>query len=430
MDKKYKFSLSLKLVLFTTVLATITYSTSAFFIYVIYDWLSEFMQVQEFVFTIITFLLGIIWTGILTFVAAGFITKPLHQLEKAASTAAEGHINEEIAITKSDDEIRSLGVAFETMLMNLREMVQNIENNFQDTNGSVTHIKQAVEQASQQAELIQSTIGEISQGAESTSISIQQTAELVEESTQLATQIQTQSQSSQQTSEDMLATVEQGRGIVLSLVDGIQSISKEQEISLEAVERLEGNANKVEDIISVVGDIASQTNLLALNASIEAARAGEQGKGFAVVAEEVRKLADESAKAVQGVSDLIENMQVDVRKVVGQIKEQVAKGHREADKGVHTNAAMDNMSRTINDMAQSVIEITTLVDNQLQLLQKTSAQAQEVSAIAQQTSAGTQQVNASMQQQNEQIHDIDDTAHALAEQADGLKQQINRFRTT
>ena len=94
----------------------------------------------------------------------------------------------------------------------------------------------------------------------------------------------------------------QSKEVVNSLVFGIKQLAEENQQSLKTVKRLEENAKKVEQIIELVGDIAAQTNLLALNASIEAARAGEHGKGFAVVAEEVRLLADESAKAVQGIS--------------------------------------------------------------------------------------------------------------------------------
>ena len=100
---------------------------------------------------------------------------------------------------------------------------------------------------------------------------------------------------------------------------GIETLARNNVQSLQTVKQLEENASQVEQVIQLVGEVAAQTNLLALNASIEAARAGEHGKGFAVVADEVRLLADESAKAVQGISTLIQNIQQGVKNVVQQI---------------------------------------------------------------------------------------------------------------
>lgn len=132
-----------------------------------------------------------------------------------------------------------------------------------------------------------------------------------------------------------------------SLISGIEKLAVGNQKSLETVKILEENAVKVEQIIQLVGDIATQTNLLALNASIEAARAGEHGKGFAVVAEEVRKLADESAKAVQGISELIKNIQEEVRNVVSQISNQVESANQEAQKGTETHAVIEEMTQTV-----------------------------------------------------------------------------------
>src|SRR3546814_3040503 len=75
--------------------------------------------------------------------------------------------------------------------------------------------------------------------------------------------------------------------------------------AVAAMQQIEGSAQKIVDIVSLIDEIAFQTNLLALNASVEAARAGEAGKGFAVVAQEVRGLAQRSASASKDIKELI-----------------------------------------------------------------------------------------------------------------------------
>src|SRR5699024_5549442 len=115
------------------------------------------------------------------------------------------------------------------------------------------------------------------------------TAEAIEEATTLAQEVQGRATQSQEKSTAMIEVLHHSKQVVNRLVEGIQTLAKDQQASLEDVEHLKENALQVESIISMVGDIAEQTNLLALNASIEAARAGEHGQGFAVVADEIRK---------------------------------------------------------------------------------------------------------------------------------------------
>ncbi|MFJ7676828.1 methyl-accepting chemotaxis protein [Peribacillus sp. NPDC097206] len=423
----YKFGLRKKLVVFITVLALITYSTSAFFIFVVHPMFFE--NISSISFSIATLLLGIMWSGLLAFFAAGVITKPLQRLEKVALSAAQGSINEEVVLSKADDEIRSLGMAFNLMLFNLREMVQSIEENFQETNNKVIHISQESSRASDQAENIARTIEEISKGADNSAVSIMNTAESIDDVIMIAQQVQSKAKASVGLSSEMAEELFQSKEVVNSLVSGIKQLAQENQESLKTVKRLEENAKKVEQIIELVGDIAAQTNLLALNASIEAARAGEHGKGFAVVAEEVRLLADESAKAVQGISSLIQNIQVEVQAVVKQISEQVVSANKEAQKGTDTDIAIEGMTKTVHNVVVAVKDITELVDRQMESVEETSRQSQEVAAIAEETSAGAEEVTAATHEQASVMENVDKLAMELKDQADKLKQTITRFHT-
>ncbi|KOO37289.1 methyl-accepting chemotaxis protein [Priestia koreensis] len=424
--RKYKFSLRLRLVLFTSILAFITYSTSVFFLYIVYPFVDQWFS--EKAFTIGTLCLGMMWSALLAYVAAGFIIKPLQEVERVALKAAQGIINEDVKVSKVDDEIRSLGLAFNAMLSNLREMVGKINDNFETTNHTVLHISNSVEDASLQAETINRTINEISKGAESSAVAIQETSDSVGRVISLAEEVREKAHLSKTLSQLMVGTLDQNKVATQSLIDGVRLLADNNQQSLESVHRLETNAKQVENIIGLVGDIAGQTNLLALNASIEAARAGEHGKGFAVVADEVRKLADESAKAVQGITELIHSIQHEVKTVVHQITDQVQAANKEAHKGSETTKGFEEMTNSVLQVAGAVDHITEMVDKQMHTIQETSEQSQEVAAIAEETSAGAEEVSAATEEQTTLIQQIDSVTKSLAEQAAQLNSTIQRFK--
>ncbi|GIN57189.1 methyl-accepting chemotaxis protein [Lederbergia ruris] len=423
--QRYRFGLQKKLVVFTTTLAVITFSTSAIFLYFVYPFVDPY--INEHAFTIITLLLGIIWSGILAYLSATIMTKPLQRLKEAASKAGEGDIGTDVAVGKTDDEIRALGLAFNQMLGSLREIVQQIEGSVTQTNTNVIAISQKSKKVSEEAESVAHTISEISSGAESSAAAIQATAESVEDITKLAQLVQEKARRSENISQEMVTELKESQKVVESLVVGIGQLADRNGQSLKSVKRLEDNASKVGEIIHLVGDIANQTNLLALNASIEAARAGEHGKGFAVVAEEVRKLADESANAVHGITELLHNIQTEVKQVVEQISEQVTSADEEVERGKQTNLVIAKMTETIHQSATSVADILQLVDRQMENVQETSGQAEEVAAIAEETSAGAEEVARVANKQAQDMEEIDQLAMALENQASKLKDTIARF---
>ncbi|MEN1967670.1 HAMP domain-containing methyl-accepting chemotaxis protein [Lentibacillus sp. N15] len=430
MKQGYRFSLRIKLVLLTTILALITYSFTALFIYFVYDFIEPYWGIGQQWFTIITLIMGILWSAILAYVAARFVTKPLEKLEKVASGAANGELNQSIDLPKSDDEIRALSISFDTMLKNLKEMVHNIDKHFDDTNQSVRQLKHASNEATQHSQLIGASIDEISKGAEGSSDAIQQTVRSVETAAELAEEVQHKASRSKEKSNTMLETLTASEQAVNRLVTGFQNVTQDQQDSLHDVDNLKQNALQVETIITMVGEISEQTNLLALNASIEAARAGEHGRGFAVVAEEIRKLADQSAHAVKRISDLITAIQEDVQVVVKKINANVVYANKETENGVKTQQAIEEMTSSINDVAAEIDAISEAVNQQLESIQSTSVQSQEVAAIAEETSAGAEEVNASIQEQTSIIEHMDDMATELEQQAQTLNKQIGKFNVS
>ncbi|MDT8860442.1 methyl-accepting chemotaxis protein [Alkalihalobacillus sp. MEB130] len=425
--KSYRSSIRKKLVIGISGLAIITFGFSAIFIFFLADLLEGLLGLSGNALIAFTLVKGVFWSGVLGYVAAPLITKPLKEVEEAARRAAAGDIQRDIVVSKSDDEIRALGIAYNEMLQSLRSMVHDIENNFNNTNEKVREISAASEMAATKSSQIGSTMDEIAKGAENTAYAIQNTAESMEEVTSIAEQVQRRARESKQSSESMVMRLSESRTVVDSLVQGIQQLASDNEESLVAVSRLENQAREIGDIISLVGDIAGQTNLLALNASIEAARAGEQGRGFAVVADEVRNLADESAKAVQGITKLIHNMQTEVKNVAVQISEQVKVAMDQSQQGTATNAAIGEVEKSVKQVDSFIADITDMIDRQMESIKKTTNESQEVAAIAEETSAGSVEISAMTEQQGTVINEMEQVAHELSDQSKKLKATIERF---
>lgn len=145
------------------------------------------------------------------------------------------------------------------------------------------------------------------------------------------------------TSEEMTATTQELAATATHLSSGLDDI---QSIGNSVINEVK----KTDDILRFVSDVAANSNLLGLNAAIEAARAGEHGRGFAVVAEEIRKMAVNSAEAVNDIKDILNNIRKEVEFLKNKVEQNSSMAERQA-------TATQEIAKAMESLAASAIEI-------------------------------------------------------------------------
>ena len=200
--------------------------------------------------------------------------------------------------------------------------------------------------------------------------------------------LQTVTVVSSQVDENTKATGQAYEAVKNIEVQAQESQRKMNELT-EAMKTIQDVSDEIRMIIGAIEEIADQTNLLSLNAAIEAARAGEAGKGFAVVAEEIRKLADDSARSAVTTKELIGKSLTEIEKGNQLTKEtEEALGHvmTELDNMVsavkNIQVASERQSESMREVEDSIQSISRGMQGSSQAAQDTSATSQELSAQA------------------------------------------------
>ncbi len=274
----------------------------------------------------------------------------------------------------------SLALAF----MIIRTPMNNLMNVAQALKDSGERVAQASNEISNSSQSLSSSATEAAASIEETTASTEEMSSMIKLNADHASEAKVLSEAAQ-------GQAQSGKDEVNKLVESMGEIST--------------SSRRVEEIISVIDDIAFQTNLLALNAAVEAARAGEQGRGFSVVAEAVRTLAQRSALSAKEISGLI--------------KESVEKINVGSEQANASGAVLNEIVKTIEKVAHLNADISVASSEQASGVSQINKAINELDKTTQMNAAAAEQTAASSMELSDQSRKLHELVEQLISVIDG-----------
>lgn len=355
------------------------------------------------------------------------ISKTVQVLSNSLDKIAEGDLTQQVEVNRTD-EFGTLGQVLNNTIANIRELMENMKQFGGNVNQMADDISEQTDNFNDSIQNISIGIDDVAQGlqaqAEETDRSNSKMQEFAgrlnaihEETSQMAGAITGATE-----------VIHQGQVIIRDLNEKAQTTASITDVLAENIDGVRTHSHEIEGIIDTINNIADQTNLLSLNAYIEAARAGDQGRGFAVVAEEIRKLAEQSAKAAGEVQTRLNKMAVMTAKTTQSATETK---NIVAAQGVALDETITVFGVIEEKVSELVRGLQMIVDGMNQIntdKDEIQTSVQNISMAAETAAASIQEITATLDEQVGVIARLAENMDQMKKETSVLESAMDQFQ--